>query len=46
MATNRDYKRTAESKTATNTLRTYRRNKDTEQRYTAKSFDRLLKKGL
>lgn len=46
MTKRNDPTRSIESKIATNTLRTYRRNKDTEQRYTAKSFNRLLKKGL
>lgn len=46
MATNRDYKRTPESKIATNAIRTVRKNRRTEQRYTARSFDLLIRKGL
>ncbi|QOC59437.1 hypothetical protein SEA_LIFES_116 [Microbacterium phage Lifes] len=42
----KDYKRTAESKANTNSIRTYRRNATTERKFTDRSFAKLLAKGL
>lgn len=42
----KDYKRTAESKANTNSIRTYRRNINTERKFTDRSFAKLLAKGL
>lgn len=42
----KDAKRSTESKAATLAIRTVRKNRTTEQRYTARSFDRLLRKGF
>lgn len=41
-----DKKRTAESKINTQAVRTVRSNRRTEQQFTARSFDRLIRKGL
>lgn len=46
MTKRNDPTRSTESKIATNTLRTVRKNRRTEQRYTARSFDLLIRKGL
>lgn len=42
----KDYKRTAESKIATLSIRTVRTNRRAEQQFTARSFDRLIRRGL
>lgn len=42
----KDYKRTTESKTTTQTIRTVRKNRTTEQRYADRQFTRLILKGL
>lgn len=42
----KDYKRTAESKSNTNSIRTRRRNVNTERKFTDRSFAKLLAKGL
>lgn len=42
----KDPKRTTASKTTTLAIRTVRHNRDTEQRFTNRSFNRLLTKGL
>lgn len=42
----KDYKRTAESKANTNSIRTLRRSRDTERKFTDRSFAKLLAKGL
>lgn len=46
MATNRDHKRTAESKATTNAIRTVRKSRTVERRFTDRQYDRLLLKGL
>lgn len=46
MSTNRDNKRTPESKMQTQAIRTERRNRRTEQKFTARSFERLIARGL
>lgn len=46
MATNRDNKRTAESKANTLTVRSVRKNRRAEEKFTNRQFDRLLLKGL
>lgn len=44
--TRQDPKRSTESKTNTQAVRTVRNNRRTEQQFTARSFDRLVRKGL
>lgn len=46
MATSKDYKRTPESKAITTAIRTVRKNRTTEQRFTDRQFSRLLTKGF
>lgn len=46
MATNRDHKRSAESKANTNAIRTVRKNRRAEEKFTNRQYDRLLLKGL
>lgn len=46
MSTNRDQKRTPESKANTNAIRTVRKNRRAEEKFTNRQFDRLLVKGL
>jgi hypothetical protein len=41
-----DKKRTAESKITTLSIRTVRNNRRTEQNFTNREFDRLIRKGL
>lgn len=41
-----DKKRTPESKATTNAIRTVRKNRRTEEKFTNRQFDRLLLKGL
>lgn len=42
----KDAKRSTESKTATLAIRTVRKNRTTEQRYTDRQYSRLLTKGF
>lgn len=42
----KDNKRTAESKITTLSIRTVRKNRKTEQTFTTRSFDKLLRQGL
>ncbi|QDK01385.1 hypothetical protein SEA_WATERT_118 [Microbacterium phage WaterT] len=42
----KDYKRTAESKANTNSIRTQRRQSQAERKFTDRSFAKLLAKGL
>lgn len=42
----KDYKRTAESKANTNSIRTYRKQANAERRFTDRSFAKLLVRGL
>lgn len=46
MATKRDHKRSAESKANTNAIRTVRKNRRAEEKFTNRRYDRLLLKGL
>jgi hypothetical protein len=46
MSTNRDYKRSAQSKATTAAIRTVRKNRRAEEKFTNRQFDRLLLKGL
>lgn len=46
MATNRDHKRLVEAKAETLAIRTVRKNRRAEEKFTNRQFDRLLLKGL
>lgn len=46
MSTNRDHKRTAAARERATAIRTVRKNRRTEERFTNRQFDRLLLKGL
>lgn len=46
MSTNRDNKRSAQSKATTAAIRTVRKNRRVEEKFTNRQYDRLLLKGL
>lgn len=46
MMATKDRKRTAKSKATTAAIRTVRKNRRTEEKFTNRQFDRLLLKGL
>lgn len=46
MATNRDHKRTVVARERAQAIRTVRKNRRAEERFTNRQFDRLLLRGL